>query len=220
MIKRKFLRGKYYHLHNVGIEKKIIFVSKEDFDRFEAYLYLLNDTESPRAANFFSAGRKSSVFESARTQPLIAIAAYCLMPTRFDICATPLVEGGISKFMQKLQTAYTMYFNDKYPRVGNLFQGIFKSFHAASESDLKHVLARIHLSPLELFDTDWKEKNIFELEKMAPSVLDYRYSSVGEYKNNKHIITMPKKFPKFVSRAKDPNACIRYWVDYKAKVAY
>jgi len=36
------------------------------------------------------------------------------------------VDGGISKFMQKLQGGYTTYFNLKNSRSGSLFQGAFK----------------------------------------------------------------------------------------------
>ena len=79
------------------------------------------------------------------------------------------------------------------------------------------MLARIHLSPAELFDMQWEDKNIFELEKLAPSALNYRYSSAGEYINAKHTITSPKYFPKFISRTKDPQVCIRYFRDHKEK---
>jgi putative transposase len=44
------------------------------------------------------------VYQRERESPLVAIAAYCLMPNHFHILLTPLVENGISKFMQKLST--------------------------------------------------------------------------------------------------------------------
>ena len=65
-----------------------------------------------------------------REELLVNIGAYCLMPNHFHILITEKVEGGITKYMLKLMTAYTMYFNKKYGRTGTLCEGVFKSTHA------------------------------------------------------------------------------------------
>ncbi len=53
-------------------------------------------------------------------------------------------EGGISKFMQKLLTGYTMYFNKKYDRSGSLFQGKFKSVFIVSNEQLLYLSAYVN----------------------------------------------------------------------------
>jgi len=58
---------------------------------------------------------------------LVSIIAYCLLPNHFHLVLRQESEDGISKFMQKLGTSYTMYFNQKYKRSGSLFQGKFKA---------------------------------------------------------------------------------------------
>ena len=214
MRRLKFTEGKFYNLYNRGVEKRIIFSGQADYDRFEAYLYILNDSENPRAANFFNGRRNDEIFLSARTEQLVAIGAYCLMPNHFHILATPLVEDGISKFMQKLQTAYTMYFNDKYARDGVLFQGTFKAENPEHDDELKFLYAYIHLNPAKLFNPDWQEKEAHEFRYLASSALDYRYSSAGEYFSGKHVITTPHKFPKYFQRAKDLDSIIQCWLKY------
>jgi hypothetical protein len=49
------------------------------------------------------------------------------------------VEKGIEKFLQKLGTSYTKYFNEKHKRNGALFQGRFKSSLIKSEGLLSRM---------------------------------------------------------------------------------
>lgn len=219
MRKIKFTKGSPYHVFNRGVDNRNVFVSQEDYDRFEAYLYLLNDTESARAANFFVGKRHETIFESARAEQLVAIGAYSLLPTHFHLIITPLQENGLPKFMQKLTTAYTMYFNDKYSRSGSLFEGTYKAHEPSSENHLKFLLALTHLAPAQLFNKKWHEESILELESLAGHIMDYRYSSVGEYMSDKHIITSPEHFPRYFARVKNMDAYIRYWEDNKDKYA-
>jgi len=215
MRRLQFAEEEFYHIYNRGVDKRVIFSGQADYDRFEAYLYILNDTESPRAANFFNGRRNEELYSSARTQQLVAIGAYCLMPNHFHILLTPLIENGVSKFMQKLQTAYTMYFNEKYVRNGSLLQGTFKAEHADRDEYLKYLYAYIHLNPAKLFNAEWKQKEKHELQYLGSSALDYRYSSAGEYLTGKYVITSPKHFPQYFARTKDLDAYIKYWQKYK-----
>lgn len=215
MQKVSSLARPYYHLHNAGVDKRIIFNSKEDYDRFEAYLYLLNAIESPRVANFFSGNRQAEIFESARGERLVAIGAYSFVPKNFHILATPLVGGGIAKFMQKVQTAYTMYFNMKYQRKGCLFQSSYRFEIAESDEHLKHIYAAIHLNPAMLFNEEWQTANEGELFTLARNALKYRYSSINEYVTKKPVITSPTGFPNYFARAKDANIHVKWWLEFK-----
>lgn len=204
--------SKFYHLRNEGIERRIIFSSKEDFDRFEAYLYLLNAVESQRAANFFVGGREREIFTSARGENLIAIGAYSFLPQEFHILATPLVENGIGKFMQKLQTAYTMYFNKKYQRSGRLFHSAYRAEDLDSDEKLKRAFAFVHLNPARLFDDRWDDAAGADLMLHARRAIEYRYSSAGEYQSGKYVITNPSSYPQYIRRARDANANYQLWV--------
>ena len=82
------------------------------------------------------------------------------MPNHFHILVKEKIENGISKFMGKLTTGYSMYFNKRYDRTGSLFQGVFKSVHADSDEYLKYLFAYIHLNPIKLINPEWKENGI------------------------------------------------------------
>ena len=210
-----FETGKYFHLHNKGSEGRIIFSSQEDYDRFEAYLYLLNSTESPRASNFFLDGRERNIFESGRGEKLIGIGAYSFTPKEFQLLATPLALGGVAKFMQKIQTAYTMYFNKKYVREGRLFHSKYKSNTAESDEHLNFLFAHVHLSPAILFNPEWDEARDFELVALARNALKYRYSSSGEYAKSSFKVTSPEHFPQSFLKARSAEVHLKFWNKYR-----
>jgi len=56
------------------------------------------------------------------------------------------VDDGIAKFMQKLGTSYTMFFNKQENRSGALFQGKFKSNHLSGDLALPVVSAYVNLN--------------------------------------------------------------------------
>lgn len=63
------------------------------------------------------------------------------MDNHWHILFKEIGERGITKFMRKLTTAYTMYFNEQYNRVGPLFQGTFKAEHVNDDSYLQYIYA-------------------------------------------------------------------------------
>ncbi|OGG27101.1 hypothetical protein A2960_03100 [Candidatus Gottesmanbacteria bacterium RIFCSPLOWO2_01_FULL_39_12b] len=69
--------------------------------------------------------------------------------------------------MQILMTAYTMYINKKYDRVGHIFQGRFQSIIVEKESYLLQVHRYIHLNPLKA--------------GLVNSLQDYPWSSYTSY---------------------------------------
>lgn len=218
MKKPQFLLRKFYHLYNRGVDSRVVFSTKEDYDRFKAYLYILNDEDSPRVANFFLPGRKKGVYESARGVELVAIGAYSLLPNHFHLIVTPLTENGVSKFMQKIQTAYTMYFNKKYARDGGLFQSTFKAWEVKDDEDLQDLYAYIHLNPAKNFTPDWHNANPDELRMREREIFSYEYSSIGEYRGDEFVIVLPDKFPAFFKKSKDMRTHLQYWMRYKKKL--
>lgn len=215
MRKSKLETGTFYHLFNRGVDKRAVFVSQDDHDRFQAYLFLLNDEKNIRPANFFVGERAKKIFDAHRRGNLVAIAAYSLLPNHFHILATPLVDGGLSKFMQRVQTAYTMYFNEKHHRTGSLFEGAFKAAHVADENHLKYVLGYIHMSPAKLFDAKWEGATVGQLSTLAHKAAQYKYSSVGEYLSGKPSITAPMHLPKNLARAAEMSKHLDFWLKRK-----
>lgn len=178
----------FYHIYNRGTEKRTIFTRKSDYERFIALLYACNGTESVRLDNngIIQQGRTllDYALKQKRGDPLVDICAYCIMPNHFHLLLRQRTEGGISKFMQKLVTGYTMYFNKRNDRSGVLFQGKYKAAHADTDRYLKYLIAYIHLNPVSLVDRDWRTKRTMSSQDMEKHLRSYAYSSYSDYVND------------------------------------
>jgi putative transposase len=204
--------GEFYHVYNRGVDKRKIFTSPVEYRRFLRYLYVLNDAKRVRLTYTF---HTPQIDEAKPRQCLVAIGAFCLMPNHFHLYATPLVESGLSKFMHRLQTAYTMYFNQRHERTGALLQGTFKANHVEREEYAKYLFSYIHLNPAKIVDPNWKEFDTRDFNKVREYIRDYPYSSLGEYMKKRYLITNPSAFPNYFSRSGDLDTHIDEWLTYR-----
>ena len=94
--------GAFYHVTSRGNERKVIFRSKEECERFLSYL------------------------QSANERYDAIIHTYCLMDNHYHILLeTP--RSNLSRIIHRINGAYTCYLNVKRKRVGHLFQGRYKA---------------------------------------------------------------------------------------------
>ncbi len=169
-----FISGEFYHIYNRGTNKQDIFHDDADRHRFLKLLYTANSDNNLIIRNF-----SKDVYELKRGVRLVSIGAYCLMPNHFHILLTQTQNGDVSKFMHKLCTAYSMYYNNKYERTGRLFEGKFKSEYVDNDRYLKYLFSYIHLNPLKIIDTNWRDKDI---SKWGIKFLStYKFSSYLDY---------------------------------------
>ncbi|MEX0919485.1 MAG: transposase, partial [Parcubacteria group bacterium] len=192
-----FITGEYYHIYNRGNSKQKIFLDQQDYKRFVKLLYIANSIEK------FHLFDSKNPFQIPRTEQLINIGSYCLMPNHFHLLITPSDKQGeqeVSLFMKKLGTAYSMYFNTKYKRVGSLFEGKFKSKHINSDRHLKYLFSYIHLNPLKIINKEWRENGIKNKKQSWLFLENYKYSSFIDYSGITRIeekILNKEAFPKY-----------------------
>lgn len=209
-----FAEGEFYHLYNRGTEKRDIFLTERDYRRFTALLFLSNGTN---AVNLEETGHDfPGILTVQRGEPLLAVGAYCLMPNHFHILACEITKGGISKFMQKVATGYTMYFNQINDRTGSLFQGKFKAEHAAEDPYLKYLFAYIHLNPAKLVDPQWREKGV--RGSTVTYVQEYQHSSYRDYSGDQRrdeaSILSKDKFPDYFSTPEKFEFEMNEWLNF------
>lgn len=206
-----FSIGEYYHLYNRGVEKRDIFIDKKDWARFHKLLYLANSTIPFR----FIAVKDQTIDSIDRGDPIVAIGAYVLMPNHFHILVKEINQNGLSMFMEKLATSYSMYFNKKYERVGPLFQGRFKSKHVNRDEHLKYLFAYIHLNPVKLIEPKWKEVGIKNKKRAFKFIEQYHYSSYEDYcstERQEGKILSKDEFPKYFSKIHDFKTYVHDWL--------
>jgi len=213
MKKPQFVNSHIYHIYNRGVEKRKTFLDEIDHLRFIHDLFEFNDINPAISSNVrFTTNQPSKINTSCLNQLLevqlpkverkqkrfhrklvIEILAFCLMPNHYHLLVRQLVDNGIVKFMQKLGTGYTNYFNLKYERVGPLFQGRFKAVRVAKESHLLHLPNYIHFNPLELIMPKLKDDGMKDYKKAIVFLENYRWSSFPDYIGKKNFPSITQR---------------------------
>ncbi|MDP2703690.1 MAG: transposase [bacterium] len=220
MRKIKFEQGKIYHIFNRGVEKRDVFLSDGGRWRFLQGMYLFNDEstsanllfrlEQEKGKMHFGILREYMKRSGVKRKPLVRILADCLKPNHYHLLLEEIQKNGISRFMQKLGTGYTMYFNKKYERVGPLFQGRFKAVEVKTDEQLMYLLAYINvinpgqeLEPeLKSFAQDPEEILRFAENYPWSTHLEYlgkRKSIIADKGIAEKLFSTPKAYKEFVA---------------------
>lgn len=165
---KEFATNEIYHIYNRGNNKENIFLEEQDYRAF-IFRLGLSLGFSPRELSENSTIMKfpkSRVRINSKSN-LFKIHSFCLMPNHFHILIEQLTQIPISNFMLKLGTSYSMYFNKKYKRVGNVFQDCFKSVTIESNPQLMWNAAYIHMNPV--------------IAKFVSNPEDYEWSSFKDF---------------------------------------
>jgi len=183
MRKQPIITGEYYHIYNRGVDKRDIFNAKKDVDRFVESIREFNQIETiVSLANLRKT--KEIAPKALSKEPLVAFVAYCLNPNHFHFILKQLVDGGIAKFMQKLQAGYTSYFNIKNSRTGSLFQGTFKSHHIGNENYFNKIIGYVN-------------KN-YQVHNIPKNKMNLVFAGDYEYENNAFKIISKEEGKKFL----------------------
>ncbi|MFC1816595.1 transposase [Thermodesulfobacteriota bacterium] len=169
--------GAFYHVTARGNERKAVFKSIRDRQKFLEYL------------------------ETATARYNALIHAYCLMDNHYHLLLeTP--SGNLPQIMRHINGAYTTYFNVKRARAGHLFQGRYKAIVVQMDAYAKELSRYIHLNPVraKLAETpdkyEWSSYNFYIGVKKAPGWLhrDFILGYFGDKVSNAQL-----GYKKFVS---------------------
>jgi REP element-mobilizing transposase RayT len=115
--------GAVYHVASRGNERRKIFFSKKDYDKFKEYV------------------------GEAKEKYRFILHGYVLMTNHYHLLIeTP--EKNLSKIMHHINSSYTSYTNVKRKRSGHLFQGRFKAILVDKDSYLLELSRYLHLNPV------------------------------------------------------------------------
>lgn len=177
-----YIENGHYHIYNRGVEKRTIF---EDDQDFRVFLKLIKHYLSPKTSDSKHPLEDLKNITLTRPQPLtnlhkeVDLLAYCLMPNHFHLLIKQTTRDGMPKFLQRLSSTYSMYFNKRYKRVGYLFQGRYKAVLITQDSYLLHLSRYIHLNPTQL---------------KRPDPFSYSYSSYPYYLRKKRASWVKPNF--------------------------
>jgi len=174
--------GEWYHCFNRGVDKRRIFETTADYERFLSLLYICNGSKNVRLAERYDSSLDAVLADRLldRGEPLVELGVYTLMPNHFHLVCRQVCDKGIAAFMQKVCTGYTMYFNKKQQRTGALLSGTFKSKHVEDDRYFKKVVSYVLLNHAELFEPKWKEGE-GDINLLGEKLLQYPYSSLPDF---------------------------------------
>src|SRR3989338_5362626 len=162
MRKIQLANGENYHVYNRGVDKRRLFLEKEDLELFFQSMGEFNSTEP-----IGSIYENTFAEKKLRGTPLVNFIAYCVNPNHFHFILRQIADRGIEKFMHRLGTGYTMYFNNKNKRSGSLFQGKFKAVHVDSN---EYIIKKGGFCKKSIILNQFK--NVSEYKKYAESSLE------------------------------------------------
>lgn len=215
----KFTNKEYYHIYNRGTDKRQIFLDKQDAWRFFKYLQILNSTENIGSLYEISLKKYQKIKYGSLAPKLVNIVAYCLNQNHFHLLLEQVNENGISKFMHRLSTGYTNYFNEKNKRTGSLFEGSYKAKHIVSNEYLIHLAFYINLNDKihKDMNEEWMKTLPFSSfkEYIDPNINGICYKDIilGQFKNQKDFYNRSiSSLPSIIKRKEDlkefNNMCI------------
>lgn len=139
-VARKISKTGIYHIMLRGANRAIIFEDIEDREFFIERLKKLKETN------------KCNLY------------AYCLMDNHVHILIKES-EDNISTCIKRICSSYVYYYNNKYDRLGHLFQERFKSETVETDNYFVTVLRYIHQNPSQagmpmyVKDSNWTSYN-------------------------------------------------------------
>ncbi len=185
MTKRKtpLLPGHYYHTFNRGINHQSIFLGDKDYHRALATLSYYRYAHPPLSFSRFllQSTKKQQLLHSelVRTEKLIEIIAYCLMPNHFHLVLRQIKDNGISTYLANFQNSYTKAFTARHKRDSAILNRSFRSVPIHTEEQLLHLTRYVHLNPYSA--------NFIPKEQIA----SYPWSSMREYISGNYVLCNP-----------------------------
>jgi len=149
----------------------------------KGYYYLIHvrgQRANPLFFNYDDMGAFLNMLKQVIDETDMQLIAYSLLRTEYYLLVYRN-NTALSQFMLKLETKYSMYFNEKYETVGYVHQGRYENYIILNESnDMPKVINNIHYLP--------EKSGITEDHKTYP------FSSIGFYSGSKAYIETMQKY--------------------------
>ncbi len=143
---RNYIKTIYFHVITQGINKNYIFEREEDIKYYIKIMYNLIEKQK------------------------VKILAYCIMNNHAHMLIKAEEINELSKYMQRLNTKYAIYYNKKYEKVGYVFRDRYRSEGIYTEEQLYSCINYIYNNPVKA--------------GMCNKASEYPYSNHRKYKNN------------------------------------
>jgi REP element-mobilizing transposase RayT len=150
MRKEPFTVGSYIHVIKRG--SRGLPIVRDDLDRWRFLLMLKHFNDENVSESWFRDLMDDKISNTLNRskkwlpqKKIVKILAFTLLDNHFHFLLKEIVEGGVSKFMQKLGTGMAKTYNEKYNERGSLFQGAYHSKTINEDMYLRYVSVYIQV---------------------------------------------------------------------------
>lgn len=210
MRKEQFSVGSFVHVIQRGAHQMPIVCDDTDRWRFLRLIRYVNDENVPRhwerdvslddIRNNFRRPAHWGVIG-----PYVSIVAHCLMDNHFHLLLREIIEGGISKFMQRVSNSMAMHHNARYQSSGTLFEGPYRARVVTDDRHLQYLGTYINIkNPFERFPgglhaatANFDQAYAFAIGYPFSSTADFagvRVSSIIDHDLRKELFADPGEF--------------------------
>jgi putative transposase len=149
--------GKTYHVYTKSIYGYVIFPSEAEYTRM--YNMLIYYQSIPKTA--YSHFLRSPAYLKNASQaaanpvhfskglPLVAVQAYCLMPTHIHLIIRQETDNGIRDYMSRVLNGFSKFFNKRHNRQGPLWQSRFGCALIRGPDHLQEKIAYVLNNPVK-----------------------------------------------------------------------
>ena len=210
MRREQFGIGTFAHIIQRGAHRMPIIRDGADQWRFLRLLRYVNDENVPRhwerdvspehiRHNFYRPDHWPDA------NPYVSIIAFCLMDNHFHLLVQEQIEGGISKFIQRISKSMVSHYNLKYQESGTLFEGRYRARVITNDRHLQYLGAYINIkNPFERFPgglraatADFERAYSFATAYPFSSTADFcgiRMSSILDHDLRRELFASPEEF--------------------------
>jgi len=172
---KEFAPGVIAHIFNRGNNKEKIFFDEQDYKAFLFRLGLVLGFEEKELQKESLTSLPHSRIRIVDTnKDDFKLYAFCLMPNHFHLLIEQTRDTPISKIISKLCTSYAKYINQKYKKVGHIFQDQFKAVQIENNSQLMWTSAYIHMNPVK--------------DGLVRHPSQYKWSSYNDYIEKRNLL--------------------------------
>ena len=187
---KNFVPGNIVHVYNRGNNREKIFFDEQDYKCFLFRIGLALGVEIEILKNHTLTSVPYSRIRVNGKKNLFKLHVFSLIPNHFHLLIEQCGDVSISKLISQLCTSYSMYINNKYKRVGHVFQDCFKAVLIESSSQLMWTSSYIHTNAVKdglvkhPKDYKWSSYNDYAFDRNLPIVSkDLIFGTFGDKKN-------------------------------------
>lgn len=147
---KTYLENSYYHIYNRGVDGREIFIDEQDCIMFLRYLKLyLSSPKILKKEELLTPKMLYKIFNMNLSSE-IDLLSFSLMPNHIHLQIKQHTKNGIEKLTRRIFSSYVRFFNQKYKRLGPLFESAYKAILITTDEQHLYLSSYIHRNPMKL----------------------------------------------------------------------